>query len=90
MRVRMTLEISFQPPARHSRSEEGVLHQRRLDRVPKSTVDEIRRDFRAYEANPNESAQYQMYCFDAEGQAPQDEVSVVLDFGEVVDLRVLR
>lgn len=86
----MTVQISFQPPRRRDRPEGSSPHKRRLDDVPKSTAEKIHRDFRAYESNPTESEQYKLYEFKTADEMAQSEVSVALDFGEVVELRLLR
>lgn len=87
-----TVNITFQSPARSNLSRSPSRHRRDLEGVPASTARQMAQDFTAYQHEPSAIAEKKLYTYRPSGRrgASNDEVSVALDFGEIVDLEVDR
>ena len=87
-----TVNITFQSPSRTNRSQPPSRHHRDLEGVPESTARQMARDFTAYQHEPSAIEEKKLYRYRPSGRrgASKDEVSVALDFGEIVALEVNR
>ena len=87
-----TVNITFQPPTRTNLSRCSSPHRRNLKGVPQSTAQQMAQDFTAYQHEPSAIEEKKLYTYQPSGQngPPGDEVSVALDFGEIVTLEVAR
>ena len=85
-----TVNITFQPPMRTNLSRCSSPHRRNLKGVPQSTAQQMAQDFTAYQHEPSAIEEKKLYTYQPSGQngPPGDEVSVALDFGEIVALEV--
>ena len=85
-----TVNITFQPPTRTNLSRCSSSHRRNLKGVPQSTAQQMAQDFTAYQHEPSAIEEKKLYTYQPSGQngPPGDEVSVALDFGEIVALEV--
>lgn len=85
-----TVNITFQPPTRTNLSRCSSPHRRNLKGVPQSTAQQMAQDFTAYQHEPSAIEEKKLYTYQPSGQnaPPGDEVSVALDFGEIVALEV--
>ena len=85
-----TVNITFQPPTRTNLSRCSSPHRRNLKGVPQSTAQQMAQDFTAYQHEPSTIEEKKLYTYRPSGQrgTPGDEVSVALDFGEIVALEV--
>ena len=85
-----TVNITFQPPTRTNLSRCSSPHRRNLKGVPQSTAQQMAQDFTAYQHEPSAIKEKKLYTYQPSGQngSPGDEVSVALDFGEIVALEV--
>ena len=85
-----TVNITFQPPTRMNLSRCSSPHRRNLKGVPQSTAQQMAQDFTAYQHEPSAIEEKKLYTYQPSGQngPPGDEVSVALDFGEIVALEV--
>lgn len=80
-----TVQITFQTPNRVQFSRPSTRHRRHLEDVPRSTARQMARDFASYENEPSTTQPHQFYTYSSEGG--QEEVSIALDFEEVVSLQ---
>lgn len=87
-----TVNITFQPPTRTNLSCPSSPHRRNLKGVPRSTARQMAQDFTAYQHEPSAIEEKKLYTYRPSGQreTPDDEVSVALDFGEIMALEVDR
>lgn len=87
-----TVNITFQPPTRTTLSRPSPSHRRNLEGVPQSTAQQMAQDFTAYQHEPSAIEEKKLYTYRPSGQRgkPGDEVSVALDFEEIVALEVDR
>lgn len=87
-----TVNITFQSPARTNLSRASSRHSRDLEGVPTSTARKMARDFTAYKREPAATDEKRLYRYQPSGGrgTPNSEVSVALDFGEIVALKVER
>ena len=85
-----TVNITFQPPTRTNLSRCSSPHRRNLKGVPQSTAQQMAQDFTAYQHEPSTIEEKKLYTYRPSGQrgTPGGEVSVALDFGEIVALEV--
>lgn len=76
------------PPVRRNDRSPSTVHERRLERVPESTAQQMADDFVLYrlseQALAPEAEQYKIYRYSEEGR----EVQIALDFGEILALDV--
>jgi hypothetical protein len=87
-----TVYITFQLPTRVNLSRSASRHSRDLEGVPESTARQMAQDFTAYQHEPSAVDEKQLYKYRPSGQrqGSENEVSVALDFGEIVSLEVDR
>ncbi len=87
-----TVNITYETPTRANPSRSSSRHHRDLEGVPKSTAQQMARDFAAYQHEPSATNEKKLYKYRPPGQggASESEVSVALDFGEIVALEVDR
>lgn len=85
-----TVNITFQSPARANLSRPPSRHHRDLEGVPESTAQQMVQDFAAYQHEPSAINEKKLYRYrrSEQGKVSEDEVSVALDFGEIVALEV--
>jgi hypothetical protein len=77
----MTVSITFQSPPQEYTQGPAVLHERRLEAVPRPKAERMAEDFVEYQSN-NDTNRRKLYRYD-----PGDgERLVALDFEEVVAL----
>ncbi|PSQ53960.1 MAG: hypothetical protein BRD28_03105 [Bacteroidetes bacterium QH_10_64_37] len=87
-----TVNITFQSPARTNLSRASSRHSRDLKGVPTSTARKMARDFTTYKHEPSTIDGKRLYKYQPLGgrETSKSEVSVALDFGEIVALEVER